>query len=65
VLTYDDLPLLPTKTLGSHAVPSWLWLVRDAHERGELGPADLDESLRDAVEEAADMCPVQAITVEG
>jgi len=50
VLTYHDLPLLPTKTLGSHAVPSWLWLVRDAHEKGELGPADLDESLCDAVE---------------
>lgn len=24
-----------------------------------------DESLRDAVEEAADVCPVQAITIEG
>jgi len=50
VLTYDGLPLLPTKTLGSHAVPSWLWLVRDAHSKGELGPADLEESLRDAAE---------------
>lgn len=26
---------------------------------------DLDESLRDEVEEAADACPLQAITVEG
>ena len=26
---------------------------------------DVDESLRDNVEEAADVCPVQAITVEG
>jgi 5-methyltetrahydropteroyltriglutamate--homocysteine methyltransferase len=50
LLTHGDLPLLPTKTLGSHAVPSWLWLVRDAHERGELGPADVEESLRDAVD---------------
>jgi ferredoxin len=25
---------------------------------------DPDESLRDAVEEAADVCPVQAITIE-
>ncbi|MEV4255094.1 ferredoxin [Spirillospora sp. NPDC049652] len=24
-----------------------------------------DESLRDAVEEAADVCPLQAITIEG
>jgi ferredoxin len=27
--------------------------------------ADLDESLRDDVEEAADACPLQAILVEG
>lgn len=27
--------------------------------------ADLDESLRDDVEEAADVCPLQAITVLG
>jgi ferredoxin len=26
---------------------------------------DPDESLRDKVEEAADVCPMQAITVEG
>jgi 5-methyltetrahydropteroyltriglutamate--homocysteine methyltransferase len=50
MLTYVDLPLLPTKTLGSHAVPSWIWLVRDAHAKGELGPADLDEALLDAAE---------------
>jgi 5-methyltetrahydropteroyltriglutamate--homocysteine methyltransferase len=50
MLTYSDLPLLPTKTLGSHAVPSWMWLVKDAHAKGELGPADLDEALLDAVE---------------
>ena len=50
MLTYSDLPLLPTKTLGSHAVPSWMWLVKDAFAKGELGPADLDEALLDAVE---------------
>lgn len=43
-----DVPLLPTKTIGSHAVPSWLWIVRDAVAEGKLGPADLDETLRDA-----------------
>jgi ferredoxin len=26
---------------------------------------ELDEALRDRVEEAADVCPMQAITVEG
>jgi ferredoxin len=36
-------------------------------EEGELVLLDdePDESLRDAVEEAADVCPVQAITIEG
>lgn len=50
MLTYTDLPLLPTKTLGSHAVPSWMWLVEDAHAKGELGAADLEEALLDAVD---------------
>ncbi|WP_433375962.1 ferredoxin [Streptosporangium sp. CA-115845] len=27
--------------------------------------SDPDDALRDAVEEAADVCPLQAITVEG
>ncbi|MEV7007749.1 ferredoxin [Streptosporangium sp. NPDC051022] len=27
--------------------------------------SEVDEALRDAVEEAADVCPLQAITVEG
>ncbi len=36
--------------LGSHAAPGWLWLVRDARAAGELGDADVQEALRDAVE---------------
>lgn len=27
--------------------------------------SEVEESLRDAVEEAADVCPLQAITIEG
>jgi 5-methyltetrahydropteroyltriglutamate--homocysteine methyltransferase len=50
LLGYKDLPLLPTKVLGSHAAPGWLWLVREASAAGELGDADLQEALRDAVE---------------
>ena len=46
----NDLPLLPTKVIGSHAIPAWLWVLRDAVDRGEVGPADVDEALRDAVE---------------
>jgi 5-methyltetrahydropteroyltriglutamate--homocysteine methyltransferase len=49
VLTYTDLPLLPTQVIGSHAVPSWLWVIRDAVAEGKLGPDDLAETLRDAV----------------
>jgi 5-methyltetrahydropteroyltriglutamate--homocysteine methyltransferase len=36
--------------LGSHAAPGWLWLVRDARATGELGDADVQEALQDAVE---------------
>lgn len=49
MLGYSDLPLLPTQVIGSHGVPSWLWVVRDAVAEGKLGPADIAETLRDAV----------------
>src|SRR5438093_210812 len=49
MLTYTDLPLLPTQVIGSHGVPSWMWIIRDAVAEGKLGPADLAETLRDAV----------------
>jgi ferredoxin len=41
--------------------------VFELDEEGELVvlQEEVEESLRDAVEEAADVCPVQAITVEG
>ena len=48
--TLDDLPLLPTQSIGSHGIPSWMWLVRDAVAEGKLGPSDIDESLKDGVE---------------
>lgn len=47
--TITNLPLLPTQVIGSHGVPSWMWVVRDALADGKLGPADLDEIRRDAV----------------
>lgn len=46
---YPDLPLLPTQVIGSHGVPSWVWVLRDAVADGKLGPSDIDESLKDAV----------------
>jgi 5-methyltetrahydropteroyltriglutamate--homocysteine methyltransferase len=49
MLTLTDLPLLPTQTIGSHGVPSWLWVFRDAVAEGKVGPADIEETLKDAV----------------
>jgi ferredoxin len=41
--------------------------VFELDEEGKLVvlQEEVDESLRDVVEEAADVCPVQAITIEG
>jgi 5-methyltetrahydropteroyltriglutamate--homocysteine methyltransferase len=52
MLTHTDLPPLPVKVVGSHAVPSWLWVFRDAMAEGKLGPADVQEALRDAANAA-------------
>lgn len=52
MLSYTDLPLLPVKVVGSHAVPSWVWVLRDAVAEGKLGPSDVAEALRDAVDVA-------------
>ena len=49
MLSYTDLPLIPTQVVGSHGVPGWLWVVRDAVAAGTMGPADVDEALKDAV----------------
>lgn len=46
----NDLPLLPIQSIGSAGSPSWMWLVRDAVAEGKLGPSDIEESLKDAVE---------------
>jgi 5-methyltetrahydropteroyltriglutamate--homocysteine methyltransferase len=45
-------PLLPTSVIGSHAWPSWLSVGIAAAERDELGVADLEEMLDDAVDTA-------------
>lgn len=44
-----ELPLLPTTVVGSHALPSWIFLVREAQAAGRLGPVDLQEAYDDAV----------------
>jgi 5-methyltetrahydropteroyltriglutamate--homocysteine methyltransferase len=44
-----QLPLIPTTVCGSHGLPSWLHLVREAAQAGRLGPVDLQEAYDDAV----------------
>lgn len=43
------LPLLPTSSVGSYAIPSWLVAATEAIGRGEFGPRDIQETLEDAV----------------
>ena len=44
----DDLPLIPTATIGSYAAPGWYQIVREHVNRGELGETDLRELVEDA-----------------
>jgi 5-methyltetrahydropteroyltriglutamate--homocysteine methyltransferase len=44
------MTLLPTELVGSYALPSWLWVVLERiEETGDLGEADTQETLNDAV----------------
>ena len=31
-------PLLPTSVIGSHGLPGWVWLAREAIQAGGSGP---------------------------
>jgi len=44
------LPMLPTSVIGSYAWPGWLHTALEAAERGQYGPADVQETLDDAVD---------------
>jgi 5-methyltetrahydropteroyltriglutamate--homocysteine methyltransferase len=48
-VTSGALPLIPTTVCGSHGLPAWLHLVREAAAAGRLGPVDLQECYDDAV----------------
>ena len=48
-MTHEDLPLLPTTVIGSHAYPSWMWTALDEIERGNYGITDEREMYDDAV----------------
>ncbi len=42
------LPTLPTSVVGSHGLPGWVWLAREAMEAGRLGQSDVRELMEDA-----------------
>jgi 5-methyltetrahydropteroyltriglutamate--homocysteine methyltransferase len=42
--------LLPTSVVGSHGLPGWVWLAREAMEAGRLGALDLGELAEDATQ---------------
>jgi 5-methyltetrahydropteroyltriglutamate--homocysteine methyltransferase len=44
--------LLPTSVVGSHGLPGWVWLAREAMEAGRLGAVDVRELLEDATQVA-------------
>jgi 5-methyltetrahydropteroyltriglutamate--homocysteine methyltransferase len=43
---------LPTSVVGSHGLPGWVWLAREAMEQGRLGALDLRELMEDATQAA-------------
>jgi 5-methyltetrahydropteroyltriglutamate--homocysteine methyltransferase len=45
-------PLLPTSVVGSHGLPGWVWLAREAMEAGRLGATDTRELMEDATQVA-------------
>jgi 5-methyltetrahydropteroyltriglutamate--homocysteine methyltransferase len=44
--------LLPTSVVGSHGLPGWVWLAREAMEAGRLGALDVHELMEDATQAA-------------
>jgi 5-methyltetrahydropteroyltriglutamate--homocysteine methyltransferase len=43
---------LPTSVVGSHGLPGWVWLAREAMEQGRLGAIDMRELMEDATQAA-------------
>jgi 5-methyltetrahydropteroyltriglutamate--homocysteine methyltransferase len=44
--------MLTTSVVGSHGLPGWVWLGREALEAGRLGQVDLAELIEDAAQRA-------------
>ena len=48
----SSLMLLPTSVVGSHGLPGWVWLAREAMEAGRMGASDVRELMEDATQVA-------------
>ena len=48
-MSTNELPLLPTTVIGSHAIPSWFWTAIESIDKDEYGPTDITETFNDAV----------------
>ena len=46
------MTLLPTSVVGSHGLPGWVWLAREAMAAGRLGRLDVQELREDATQAA-------------
>jgi len=44
--------LLPTSVIGSHGLPGWVWLAREALAAGRMGATDVRELMEDATQVA-------------
>ena len=42
--------ILPTSVIGSHGLPGWVWLAREAMQQGRLGSTDVRELVQDATQ---------------
>ena len=51
-MTTSPPTLLPTSVIGSHGLPGWVWLAREALQAGRLGATDLHELMEDATQVA-------------
>ena len=49
-MTQSHPRLLPTSVVGSHGLPGWVWLAREAMEAGRLGVLDVRELTEDATQ---------------
>ncbi len=48
-MSTEQISLLPTTVIGSHALPSWFWTAIQSIDNDEYGPTDINETFNDAV----------------